>query len=230
MSAAVPQPPPPLRELIPKLRFAVQGADSLAYAAVPTLSFEVRIDAPGGQPVRSVLLDVQIQIAARARGYEPAAQARLLELFGPVKDWGGSLRTLPWLRTTAVVPAFTDSTVLSLPVPCTYDLEVTAARYLAALDDGFVPLELLFSGTVFFTGPGGALQAARIAWDNEVQYALPVAVWRRTMDRHFPDSAWLRLGSDSFARLCAYKARHAFTSWEQAIEALLDGRETEEVS
>jgi uncharacterized protein DUF6084 len=213
------------RDLIPQLRFAVQGADGLAYAAVPTLSFELRVDAPAGQPIRSVLLDVQIQIAARARGYEPAAQQRLLELFGPVSDWGTNLRTLPWLRTTAVVPAFTDSTVVALTVPCTYDLEVTAARYLAALDGGFVPLELLFSGTVFYTGPGGNLQTARIAWDNEVHYALPVAVWRRTMDRHFPNAAWLRLGSDSFARLCAYKARHAFTSWDAAVDSLLEGRD-----
>ena len=221
--AAAPHPDPGLREVIPQLRFAVQGADGLAYAAVPTLSFELQVDAPGGHPIRSVLLDVQIQIAARARGYEAAAQQRLLELFGPVADWGTNLRTLPWLRTTAVVPAFTDSTVVALAVPCTYDLEVTAARYLAALDDGVVPLELLFSGTVFFTGADGTLQTARIAWDNEVHYALPVAVWRRTMDRHFPNTAWLRLGADSFARLCAYKARHAFTSWEQAIDSLLDG-------
>ena len=219
--SAVPQRDPGIQEIIPELSFAVQGADSLAYAAVPTLSFDLRIEASGGRPIRSVLLDVQIQIAARARGYEPAAQERLLELFGPVADWGVTLRTLPWLRTTAVVPAFSGATTVALTVPCTYDLEVTAARYLAALDDGFVPLELLFSGTVFFSGERGALQTARIAWDHEVHYALPVAVWRKTMDSHFPHSAWLRLGSESFGRLCAYKARHAFTSWDAAIDALL---------
>jgi hypothetical protein len=41
------------------------------------------------------------------------------------------------------------------------------------------------------------------------------------MDRHFPGAAWLRLGRESFDRLSAYKARHAFESWDVTIEALL---------
>ncbi len=210
---------------VPELRFAVLGASSLEYAAVPTLKFELQIDADGGLPVRSILLDVQIQIAARQRGYEPAVQERLLELFGLPERWGTTLRTLPWLRTTTVVPAFNDATVVDLLVPCTYDLEVTAARYLAALQDGVVPLEFLLSGSVFFSTPQGALQTARIAWDHEVGYRLPVAVWKETMARHFPHSAWLRLGSDSFDRLCVYKARHAFENWDATIDSLLGDRE-----
>ena len=35
-------------------------------------------------------------------------------------------------------------------MPCTYDLEVAASRYLDALADGEVPLEFLFSGSVFY--------------------------------------------------------------------------------
>jgi Family of unknown function (DUF6084) len=203
----------------------VESASALEYAATPTLKFALRIEALSGQPIRSILLDVQIQIAARQRGYEPAVQERLLELFGLPDRWGATLRTLPWLRTTAVVPAFSDSTLVDLLVPCTYDLEVTAARYFAALEDGVVPLEFLFSGSVFFSTPQGALQTSRIAWDHEVDYRLPVAVWRQTMDRHFPQSAWLRLGSDSFDRLCAYKARNAFESWEATIDSLLSEQE-----
>jgi len=206
---------------IPELRFDVPSATALEYAATPTLKFALRIEALSGQPIRSILLDVQIQIAARQRGYEPAVQERLLELFGLPERWGTTLRTLPWLRTTVVVPAFSEATVVDLLVPCTYDLEVTAARYLAALQDGVVPLEFLLSGSVFFSTPQGALQTARIAWDHEVAYRLPVAVWKETMARHFPHSAWLRLGSDSFDRLCAYKARHAFESWDATIDSLL---------
>jgi hypothetical protein len=41
------------------------------------------------------------------------------------------------------------------------------------------------------------------------------------MDRHFPGSAWLRLGRDSFDRLHAYRARHAHLSWDDAVDALL---------
>lgn len=207
---------------VPELRFAVDGASGLEYAAVPTLKFALRIESGSGHPVRSILLDAQIQIAARQRGYDPEAQERLLELFGTPERWGSTLRTLPWLRTTLVVPPFADSTVADLLVPCTYDLEVTASRYFAALKDGVVPLEFLFSGSVFFATAAGALQTVRIAWDHEVDYRLPVAVWKDTMNRHFPHTAWLRLGSESFDRLCAYKARHAFESWEKTIDSLLE--------
>ena len=66
------------------------------------------------RPVRSVLLDVQVQIAARRRGYDGAAHERLFELFGPAKDWGTTLRTLLWTRSTLVVPPFADATVVEL--------------------------------------------------------------------------------------------------------------------
>src|SRR6185436_2162618 len=84
---------------IPQLAFAVEGAQRLAHAAVPTLRFDLRVDAHG-RDIRSILLDVQLQIAARRRGYEDADRERLFELFGHEKDWGTTLRTLLWARTT----------------------------------------------------------------------------------------------------------------------------------
>ncbi len=218
---AIENVPPPARSAIPELDFAVEGVEGLEYAAVPTLKFALRVGVPSGHAVRSILLDVQIQIAARQRGYEPEAQEQLLELFGTPERWRTTLRTLPWLRTTVVVPPFTEATLVDLLVPCTYDFEITAARYLAALRDGMVPLEFLFSGSVFFASAEGDLQTTRIGWDHEVDYRLPVATWRQTMERHFPGGAWLRLGTGSFDRLCAFKARHAFTNWDEAIVALL---------
>jgi hypothetical protein len=197
------------------------GAHSAAHAAVPTLEFALQIEVPDGRQIRSVLLDVQIQIAARRRGYSAAAQERLLELFGAPDRWGTTLRTLPWTRVTVIVPPFERSTTIEIAVPCTYDLEVIASRYLAALDGGDVPLEFMFSGTVFFATPEGALQTARIGWDQDVDFGLPVDIWKQTMDRHFPGTAWVRLGEASFARLCAFKARHAFTSWDATVDALI---------
>jgi hypothetical protein len=212
---------------IPALRFAVTDAEAVVHSALPTISFRLAIDALGAAAIRSILLDVQIQIAARARGYDDAEQERLLELFGGVERWGTTLRTLPWVRTTAIVPPFNGSTTIALTVPCSYDLEVSGARYLAALATGDVPLEFLFSGSVFFAGAAGMLQTTRISWNHEVSYGLPVAVWRQAIDRHFPGSAWLRLRRESFERLCAYKARHAFTDWDAAVEALLAVAEEE---
>ena len=70
-------------------------------------NFALSIERAGGGPVRSILLDTQIQIAARRRPYGEAEQAQLVELFGTPERWGTTLRTLLWTRTTLVVPPFT---------------------------------------------------------------------------------------------------------------------------
>jgi hypothetical protein len=201
-----------------ELGFSVLGATRVEHTAVPTLRFALGVSSE--TPVRSVLLDVQIQIAARRRGYDASAHERLFELFGPVADWGTTLRTLLWTRTTLVVPAFEGSTVVDLDVPCSYDLEVAASRYLDALSDGDVPLEFLFSGSVFYTGSAGELQTTRLSWESEAGYALPVRVWKETMERYFRGTAWVRLSKESFDRLSAYKSRNALASWDEALEAL----------
>jgi hypothetical protein len=203
----------------PELDFEVTGAARVEHAAVPTLRFALRVTADA--PVRSVLLDVQLQIAARRRAYDADAHDRLFELFGPPADWGTTLRTLLWTRATLVVPAFASETTVDLDVPCSYDLEVAASRYLDALRDGDVPLELLFSGSVFYD-QDGRLQTVRLSWDKEAAYALPVRVWKETMERYFKGTAWLRLRKESFDRLSAFKSRHALATWDDALDALLE--------
>jgi hypothetical protein len=210
--------------IAPELAFAVVDASRLEYAAVPTLRFALRVESVSGEPIRSLLLDTQIQIAARRRRYDDAARERLFELFGPPADWGTTLRTLLWTRLTTVVPPFTDATVVDLPVPCSYDLEVVASRYFDALEDGEVPLEFLFSGSVFYTGEDGRLQTARLSWEQEAAYRLPVAVWKETLERYFRGTAWVRMPKASFDRLAAYKARHALATWGDALDALLEDR------
>lgn len=207
---------------LPELGFAVRDAARVEYTAIPTLRFALEVQSLAGHVIRSVMLDAQVQIAARRRGYEDAARDRLFELFGHERDWGSTLRTLMWTRTTLVVPPFTGRTVVDLDVACTYDLDVTASAYLDALGDGGeVPLEFLFSGSVFYATPSGQLQTTRISWEQDAEYRLPVRVWRETMDHHFPGAAWLRLPKGAFDRLVAYKARHAFATWDDAIDALL---------
>jgi len=171
--------------------------------------------------VRSILLDTQIRIAARRRRYDAAATDRLFELFGPREDWATNLNSLLWTRTTTVVPAFAGATTIDLDVPCTYDLEVAASRYLDALGDGEVPLEFLFSGALFYTAADGRLQTARISWDAEAEYRLPVAVWKETMERHFPGTAWLRVDKATFDRLCTYRSTRALPTWAAVFDELL---------
>jgi Family of unknown function (DUF6084) len=209
---------------VPELGFTVLACEPLRHAATPSLRFSLAIDAQGAA-VRSVMLDVQIRIAATQRGYDAAEQAQLGDLFGEAHRWADTLRNLLWMQATLVVPPFDGSTVADLVVPCTYDFDVAATKYLAGLRDGDIPLELLFSGTVFYVGASGAIQINRISWNAEAAHRLPVRVWRETMDHYFPNAAWLRLHRDAFERLVAFRARNALTSWEAVVEALLEREE-----
>jgi hypothetical protein len=214
---------PMAAQAVPQLDFSVEEAAPLQHAAVPTLRFALRIDSSGPAPVRSVALGVGLRIAATRRSYDDAAKERLVELFGRPEDWGRNLHGLHWTTLNVQVPGFDGSTVVDLLVPCTYDLEVAASRYFAALADGKVPLEFLFSGSVFYARPDGRLQVDRIGQDRECRFRLPVSTWRETMDRHFPGAGWLRIERDAFDRLCDYKARNAHLTWERTIDALLEG-------
>ena len=220
MEARTRRPALPPPGASPELSFRIEEAGVLEYAAGPTLRFAIAIESHGG-PVRSVALDAQVRIAATQRSYDAHAQQRLLELFGPTEQWGRSLRSLHWANVTLQVPGFRERTVVDLPLPCTYDFELTVSKYFHALEDGDVPLEFLFGGTVFYAAPDGRLQIGRIGWDKDAEFRLPVAVWDEMMDRYFPNSAWLRLQRESFDRLYAYKAGGGFVSWEHALDSLL---------
>ena len=206
---------------MPDLDFGIEGAEVLEYAAVPSLLFKLRVENLEEEPIRSVSLNTQVRIAATQRHYDTAEQQRLLEVFGASHRWGQTLRSLLWAHTTLQVPRFSGSTVVDMPIPCTYDMEVIGSKYFHALEDGEVPLEFLFSGTVFYAVEGGRLQIARISWEKEAEFRLPVRLWKETMERYFPNSAWLRLHKDAFDQLYDYKVSRGFPTWEAAVESLL---------
>lgn len=205
----------------PKLAFAVDDVRPLEHSAVPTLAFAIRMEAAGEVAVRSVTLTVQLRIAATRRRYDDREREALLEIFGQADQWGRSLRSLHWCNVTVNVGPFSGSAVVELPVTCTYDLDVAATRYFDALGGGEVPIELLFSGSVFYAVPDGGLRVAPIGWDREAEWKLPAAVWRAAIERHYPDSGWLRLGRDSLDRLHRFRARRALMSWDETVDALL---------
>ncbi len=210
---------------MPDLDFGIEGAEVLEYAAVPSLLFKLRVENLEEEPIRSVSLNTQVRIAATQRHYDTAEQQRLLEVFGEPHRWGQTLRSLLWAHTTLQVPRFSGSTVVDMPIPCTYDMEVVGSKYFHALEDGEVPLEFLFSGTVFYAAEGGRLQIARISWEKEADFRLPVRLWKETMERYFPNSAWIRLHKDAFDQLYDYKVRMGLPTWEAAVEALLRASE-----
>jgi hypothetical protein len=205
---------------MPDLIFHVQEARVLPYAVAPTLAFQLRIENRGEEAIRSIMLKTQIQIVPNLRHYNGHEQERLFELYGPPAHWGTSLKTLLWANTVELVSAFSGSTVIDLSVPCTYDFEVASSKYFHGLEEGEVPLELLFSGSVFYAGEA-SLQVEQIPWDKETTFRLPIRVWKEVMDQYFPNRAWLRLRKDIFDKLYAYKASRGLHDWDAALERLL---------
>jgi hypothetical protein len=192
------------------------------YAATPTLVFRMRLDDAGGEVFHSIVLRCQIRIEPQRRRYSPAEEARLLELFGETPRWGDTLKPFLWSQVATVVPGFAGDTEADLPVACSYDLEVAAAKYLHSLDDGEIPLVFLFSGTIFARTNDGAVKIVPVSWNKDARYRMPARVWRELMDVYFPNAGWLRLGRETLDRLTRFKAEHAIASWDQVLEALLE--------
>lgn len=216
---AAPRPHVAEARPLPALGFEVDSAQAVRFAAAPTLAFALRIAAD--RPLASLALNVQIRIAPGRRRYSDADRERLVELFGPPERWDEALRTFRWTQASLHVPGFDSNTEVVLAVPATYDFEVATAKYFYALEDGDVPLELLFSGTIFFRESDGRLQTAQIPWESEAAFRLPVRVWKEAVEAHFPQSAWVRVQDDVFERLVAYKARHTLPTWDAVLEKLL---------
>ena len=213
---------------MPDLDFVVEGAEVLPFAAVPTILFRLGIqNSVDGEKVDSISLRTQIRLAATQRRYDPPEQDRLRELFGEPHQWKDTLRSLLWTNTNTIVPRFTGGCVFEMPVTCTYDFDVVGTKYFAALEDGEIPLEFLFSGSVFYRSENGALQVVHIPWEKEATFRLPVQVWRDMMEHYFPNSAWLRIRKDTFDRLYDYRARNALLTWERTLDDLLDAAEKE---
>ena len=208
------------------LVFTVLDVVPEPYAAAPVLTARIRVSAPDHEPVQAIALRCQVRIEPLRRGYSDPEAAGLTDLFGPRERWATTQRTFLWQHCTAMVPAFVDATETTLPLECTYDFEVAAAKYLHALRDGAVPLQFLFSGTVFTSGQRG-FSVQQVSWDCEDRYDMPVPVWRELIRQHYPETGWVRLSHDTITALAAYKSTRGLLSIEDAVTALLDAARQE---
>lgn len=202
------------------LIFGCTGVTADKYAATPSLTFQLAVTERSGVKVHAIALRCQIRIEPHRRRYSAAEAERLHDLFGDPSRWAETVKPIQLAAVSVMVPGFTAVTEVDLPVPCTYDLEVSSARYLHGLDDGPIPLILLFSGTVFVATEAG-FSVELVPWSAEATYRMPVATWRGLVDAHFPGRAWLPCGRDTLDALSAFKARHALPTWDATLNALL---------
>jgi hypothetical protein len=205
---------------MPEFTFACTGARPDLAAAAPTISLQLHITETTGVTVHALALRTQIRIEPLRRRYDDTEAEAMSDLFGERSRWGSTLKPLQLGFVNQMVPTFTGDTDVEVALPCSYDFDVAANKYLYALNDGEVPLLLLFSGTVF-TAEGNGFSVSLVPWDREAKYRLPVAVWTQTMQLHFPGTAWLRLGESSFDALHRYRSSQQLTSWDDAIDRLL---------
>jgi Family of unknown function (DUF6084) len=208
---------------MPDLGFIIEGAETAKFAASPQINLKLRVtNLDPAKTVQSIALRGQIQIEVTRRRYQPEDQQKLRDLFGEPDRWSQTLKNLLWTHVSVNVPSFQGETIVDVPVPCTFDFNVGATKYFYGLSDGEVPLNVMFSGTVFYSEGSGLMQVAPISWDKEARFSFPVAVWREMMDAYYPGTAWLCLRRDTFERLYDYKVRHGIPTWEEAFESMLE--------
>jgi hypothetical protein len=202
------------------LAFTVAEIRAVKEAAVPTLAFRLRIEEPGGVPVHAVVLRCRIQIEPRRRTYGAGEQRRLMNLHGEPGRWRDVLRPLFWTESSIAVPGFSAGIEVDVPVACTGDFEVTAARYLQTIEGGDVPLLFVFSGTAFVKR-GNGLEIQPLGRESEVACRMPLRVWREAMQSVFPGCGWVRLRHESLDALERFKSRRALSTLDDAIETLI---------
>jgi hypothetical protein len=106
-------------------------------------------------------------------------------------------------------------------VPCTYDLELSAAKYFYSLPDGEIPLTFHFSGTILFSEEGN-VQIAMVPWSCSARFKLPVEDWKRMMALYYPGGGWVRLQTSTLDRLQERKASAGLPSFDACVAEMLD--------
>jgi Family of unknown function (DUF6084) len=203
-----------------ELVFDCTGVRPDRYAVVPQMNLTLRISETSGQRVETIALRCQIRVEPARRRYNAVEEQRLNDLFGDTGRWADTLKPFQFTTLTAMVPGFTGSTEIELPVPFSYDLEVATARYFTSLESGEIPLLLLFSGTVFSL-VDGRISVQLVPWSKEAPCRIPVATWREAIDVHFPNAAWVKMSTQTLDDLQKFKNRRALTTWDATLQALL---------
>lgn len=204
----------------PTLELEVVDAAEALHMASPTLHFKLRAGEPSGREVYMVALSTQIHIDPGLRSHGTETRELLVDLFGVPERWSATTTSIVLAQVDVLVPSFVSTTDFTVPVPCNYDLEVAATKYLYALPDGEVPLSLHFSGRIFYRGDDGRLQVVLVPWVSAV-FRLPVATWRRMIDLHYPGSGWIRVQEDTLRRLQLRKAERGLPTFDGAVAELL---------
>ena len=208
--------------VVPEPDFEVTGVRTVRHAASPMLLLDLRVSEESGRPVYMIALRIQLMLEPARRQYDDRTRAGLIELFGEPDRWAMTTRPLVWSQLDVLVPAFSGETTVSVPIACSYDLELAAAKYLHALPDGVAPIALHFSGTIYYESEQGALQMVLVPWTKSIDYRMPVAVWRETIEHYYPGTGWVALRAETLEALQHAKRQRGLPTLDACIRELLE--------
>jgi uncharacterized protein DUF6084 len=201
--------------------FTVLGMEAVAGALTPTLRFELHVTEPEGVEVHTIALTTQIQVEPAKRSYSPEERAALEELFGAPERWGVTTQIFQWAQVSSLVPGFTGSTIFHLDVPCTYDLEVMAAKYFYGLAGGEAPLIFHFNGMVLYAGDQDRLQVRPVPWSCSVRWRMPVERVKSAIAACYPGGGWIRLSPETLEVLNRRRAADGHLTFDALVAELL---------
>ena len=103
------------------LDLEVVDAAAALNVATPTLHFTLRAGEPTGRDVYMVALSTLIHIDPGLRSHGDETRELLVDLFGESGRWAATTTSIVMAQVDVLVPSFTGTTELTVPVPCSYD-------------------------------------------------------------------------------------------------------------
>jgi hypothetical protein len=206
----------------PEPNFSVLGVTATKYAAAPMLNFDLHVVESSGRQVYMIALTIQVMIEPARRSYDADTHERLKGLFGEPERWAVTTRSLVWAQVDVVIPAFTGSTTVSVPITCSYELEVAAAKYFYSLPDGEVPLAFHFNGTIYYRDYDDRMQMVLVPWTKSCDFRMPVATWKDMIAAYYPNTTWVALNGATIDALQREQVNRGLATADACIMKLLE--------
>jgi hypothetical protein len=111
---------------------------------------------------------------------------------------------------------------VSVPLACSYELEVAAAKYFYSLPDGEAPLAFHFNGTIYYRDYDERMQMVLVPWTRSCDYRMPVATWKEMIDASYPNTAWVALNGATIEALQREQVNRALPNADACIMKLLE--------
>ncbi len=137
-------------------KFRCNSAEACPFAAAPTIAFRLTLtNATPSQIIRVSLSAPRSMIEAPKPPLRRDERERLRDLFG---EPAAGPDAAPYALDPHLQPRpglFRSSIDVDLPVACTFDFNVAAAKYFHALERGMCRSFFQFSGTMFYRSAEG---------------------------------------------------------------------------